>query len=273
MRNTHARRASALLVGLALFGAACGSSKTTATNTTGAASNTTGAASNTTAAASNTTAAAAGVKCSGLTITGFQALTGPDSGLGVPIKNGAKLAVDEFNAKNPDCQVKYNALDSEGDPAKAAGNAKSLVDDKSVIGVVGPAFSGESKNAGPVFFAAKLPTITPSATNVDLSKNGWTTFHRLLAGDSVQGAGVAKYIKETLKPTKVAVIDDASTYGKGLADIVKAALGATVVGHRHDRPQGLRLQRRRHQDQGQWCRPGVLRGLLRRRRQAHQASY
>jgi branched-chain amino acid transport system substrate-binding protein len=89
-----------------------------------------------------------------------------------------------------------------------------------------------------VFAAANLPTITASATNPALSQNGWKTFHRILAGDPIQGAGLAKFILVTLKGAKVFVIDDASTYGAGLAGIVKTALGAAAVGSDTIDPKG-----------------------------------
>ena len=63
------------------------------------------------------------------------------------------------------------------------------------------------------------------------STNGWKTFFRALGNDDTQGPAAAKYIKDTVKATKVFVIDDASEYGKGLADIVRSDLGSTVVGN------------------------------------------
>jgi branched-chain amino acid transport system substrate-binding protein len=69
------------------------------------------------------------------------------------------------------------------------------------------------------------------ATATKLSTNGWKTFFRALGNDDTQGPAAAKYIKDTLKATKVFVIDDASEYGKGLADIVRNDLGSTVVGN------------------------------------------
>jgi branched-chain amino acid transport system substrate-binding protein len=234
-------RVGAVVAGLALLAAACGdddddSSSGAATTAAGAATTAAGAATTaasgaatTAAGGAATTAASGGATCENLTIASFQALTGDAAGLGEPIKNAAELAINEFNEANPDCQVKFQPEDSQGSPDQAPGLAKKLVDQADVIGVVGPAFSGESKNAGPTFAAAGLPTITPSATAVDLSTNGWDTFHRLLGTDAVQGAGIARYIENTVKPTKVAVIDDASTYGKGLGDIVRSELGATVA--------------------------------------------
>ena len=121
---------------------------------------------------------------------------------------------------------------------------------RTIIGIVGPAFSGESKAADPAFNEAGLATITPSATNPALAKNGWKTFFRALGNDATQGPAAAKYIKEDLKATKVFVIDDASEYGKGLADIVKSDLGPMVIGTDRVPAEADRLLRLRHQGQG-----------------------
>ena len=98
--------------------------------------------------------------------------------------------------------------------------------------MVGPSFSGETAASGPILEQGGLPFISPSATNPDLSQNGWTNFFRTVATDATQGPVAAKYIAENLGAQKVAVIDDSSEYGKGLADIVAASLeeaGAEVV--------------------------------------------
>jgi branched-chain amino acid transport system substrate-binding protein len=159
----------------------------------------------------------------------FGALTGDAANLGQNIKNGAKLAIDQYNAQHGSCQVKLKEFDSQGDPAQASSLAQKAVDDKTVIGLVGPAFSGESKAADPKFNEAGLVAITPSATNPALAKNGWKTFFRVLGNDASQGPAAAKYIQSVLKAKKVVVVDDASEYGKGLADIVRTTLGKSVV--------------------------------------------
>jgi branched-chain amino acid transport system substrate-binding protein len=161
----------------------------------------------------------------------FGALTGPNANLGIYIQNGVNLALDKYNAAHPDCKVTLANYDSQGDPTQAPGLAKKAIDDKKVVGIVGPAFSGESKAADPLFNEAGLVTVTPSATNPKLSENGWKTFFRVLGNDATQGPAAAKYMKDTLKATKVFVVDDASEYGKGLADIVRQDLGSTVAGN------------------------------------------
>ncbi|MFI5957107.1 branched-chain amino acid ABC transporter substrate-binding protein [Cryptosporangium sp. NPDC051539] len=171
-----------------------------------------------------------GGKACDLKIAFFGALTGSAANLGINERNGAKLAVDEYNAKNSDCKVTYQEFDSEGDPAKAPGLARQLVKDAKIVGVVGPGFSGESEAADPIFESAGIPTITPSATRPSLSTKGWKVFHRAVGNDESQGPAAGNYIKTVLKAQKVFVVDDQSAYGAGLADEVKKIVGSAVVG-------------------------------------------
>lgn len=216
MKKSRVLRASALLIGLSLVGVACGGDDTS----------------------SDTTAAAGGdVTCEGLKIAFFGALTGDAGNLGQNIKKGVDLAVAEFNEANAGCQVGIEAYDSQGDPAQAPALADKAVADASVVGIVGPAFSGESKAVNGKFDEAGLPIVTPSATNPDLANQGWKIFHRALAGDDKQGPGIVQKITADGK-AKVGVIDDNSEYGKGLADIVQDGLGAVAVEMNSLDPEG-----------------------------------
>jgi branched-chain amino acid transport system substrate-binding protein len=160
----------------------------------------------------------------------FGALTGPNAALGIYIQNGVNLAINEYNTKHSDCKVSLVNFDSQGSPTQAPGLAKKAIDDKSIVGIVGPAFSGESKASDPLFNEAGLVAITPSATNPKLAENGWKIFFRDVGNDNTQGPAAAKYIKDTIKSTKTFVIDDATEYGKGLGDIVRKGLGSLIVG-------------------------------------------
>ena len=174
--------------------------------------------------------ASGGSSCpEGLSIGFFGALTGANANLGVNIRNGVDLAVTEHNAQDGACQVALEDYDSQGLPDQATGLATQAVRDENVLGVVGPAFSGESRVADPIFAEAGLVGITPSATNPSLSEQGWETFFRVLGNDATQGPAAATYITDTLGKQKVYVIDDASEYGKGLADLVREGLGAAKV--------------------------------------------
>jgi branched-chain amino acid transport system substrate-binding protein len=168
--------------------------------------------------------------CEDVSLGYFGALTGSAANLGINIRNGVDLAVNQFNEENADCQVGLEEYDSQGSPEQATGLATQAIGDDTVIGIVGPAFSGESETAGPIFAEGGLPTITASATNPTLAENGWDTFQRILGNDASQGPAAASYISDVLKSQKVFVVDDASAYGKGLADIVNDSLGDVVVG-------------------------------------------
>ena len=153
------------------------------------------------------------------------ALTGPDAALGINIKNGVQLAIDQHNKANPGCQVQLKPFDTEGDPQKATQIAPQIVDDAFTIGLIGPAFSGETKATGQVYDQAGLVAATASATNVTLSEQGWKTFFRGLANDGVQGPSVANYMKNNLGYKKICVVDDSTDYGLGLAQSIRETLG------------------------------------------------
>jgi branched-chain amino acid transport system substrate-binding protein len=162
-------------------------------------------------------------------LIGFMgAQTGPNAQLGINISNGVELALEEHNAKSGVTKVNLKKYDTQGDPTQATNQAKQALTDK-VVAVVGPAFSGESKTAVPILEEAGIPNISPSATAVSLAANGWKTWHRVLANDDVQGPGDADFIAKTLAAKNVAVIDDQSEYGKGLADAVRKQLATDGV--------------------------------------------
>jgi branched-chain amino acid transport system substrate-binding protein len=161
----------------------------------------------------------------GTSIAMMGALTGGNAALGQNILNGVKLAVDAFNEANAGCQITLKEFDTEGDPQKATQVAPSIVGDASVIGIVGPAFSGESRATGPVFSQANLLMLSPSATNPTLTQQGWTNFVRGLGNDNSQGGAAGSYITGALGFGKVCVVKDDSDYGIGLAEVVTATLG------------------------------------------------
>lgn len=154
------------------------------------------------------------------------AMTGDNGALGQNMVGGIKLALKEYNDKHASCTVGFKGFDSQGDPSKAPALATQIVGDSSIVGLVGPGFSGESKATGDTFAQAGLPSISPSATNVTITQKGWKTWHRVIGNDAAQGAADAKY----LSGKKVFVIDDGSDYGKGLATVVAGALGSSKVG-------------------------------------------
>src|SRR3954463_510580 len=179
---------------------------------------------------SNSSSSGGSTCTAGQKIAFLGATTGDYGALGLNMVGGIKLALDEYNKQHSDCTVGRKQFDSQGDPTKATPLATKIVGDSSIVGLVGPGFSGESLATGKTFDAAGLPVISPSATNVTITQQGWTTWHRVIGNDSAQGAADAKYITDTVGATKPFVIDDGSDYGKGLASYVKKALGSAVTG-------------------------------------------
>lgn len=170
-----------------------------------------------------------GGDCSGV-IGYLGPLTGPAANLGINIVNGAKLALEQFQEANPDCEVTLEEFDSQGDPAVATPLVSEIVGNADIIGVVGPTFSGETAATGDTFAEAGLVTVSPSATNPALTENGWDTFHRIIGNDATQAPAVAAYINGSTDAGSVFVIDDASEYGAGLGAGVEEALGDKVAG-------------------------------------------
>jgi branched-chain amino acid transport system substrate-binding protein len=155
--------------------------------------------------------------------------TGSNGALGQNMVGGIKLALKEYNDKHASCTVGFKGFDSQGDKTAATPLATTIIHDPTIVGLIGPGFSGESLATGKTFFADRLPSISPSATNVTITQQGWTTWHRVIGNDAAQGAADAKYLTG-LGKSKVYVIQDDSDYGKGLATVAKGALGSAVTG-------------------------------------------
>ena len=166
---------------------------------------------------------------------------GPTSGgiahLGKDNENGARMAIDDLNAKGVTIggkKVKFELLaeDDGGDPKQGTAAAQKLVDSK-VAGVVGHLNSGTSIPASKIYSDAGIPQISPSATNPKYTRQGFKTTFRLVADDVHLGGTLGKYAVTQLKGKSIAVIDDRTAYGQGVADEfekgVKAAGGKTVA--------------------------------------------
>lgn len=150
-------------------------------------------------------------------------LTGENSAIVIPPRNGAKMAFDEYNATNPDVKIEMVEYDSQGKPEQATVLVPQAVSQDKIVGLIGPAFSGESKAVGAQLNEAKIPSVSASATNPDLAKNGWTFWHRVVANDDDQGPGIANFLVSALSPKKAFVISDDQEYSVGLAQTVDAA--------------------------------------------------
>ncbi len=160
-------------------------------------------------------------------------LTGGIAHLGKDNENGARLAVEEANAariKIDGKEVKFTFLaeDDQADPKTGTTVAQKLVDAK-VAGVVGHLNSGTSIPASPIYAQAGVPVISGSATNPKLTEQGFKSQFRVVGRDDQQGPAIASYLATTEKPKLVAVIDDATAYGEGIANEVEKTLKAANI--------------------------------------------
>ncbi len=164
-------------------------------------------------------------------------LTGDQAQLGIDTCKGVRLAVDQANEKGlgiPGYQLEVAALDDQHNPAQAVNVAKKYVADRDVLAVVGHFNSSCTKPASAVYHETGMVSITAASTNPELSRQGFETFFRVAATDDVQGPKGAQYAAKTLGVKSVFIIDDKTTYGKGIADeFEKEArkLNLTVLGH------------------------------------------
>jgi branched-chain amino acid transport system substrate-binding protein len=156
-------------------------------------------------------------------------LTGQSSGIVIPPRQGAQMAIDEYNATNPPKKIQLIPYDSQGTADQAVPLATKAVQQDQIVGLIGPAFSGESKAVDPVLEQAKIPSISPSATNPGLAKNGWKYFHRVVATDAAQGPAIADFLISAKSPKKAFVISDDQEYSVGLADAVNQELKSKGV--------------------------------------------
>ena len=167
-------------------------------------------------------------------------LTGPQAHIGIDIRNGVQLAIEDANAANIEIggsKVKFEMVpeDDEANPTKATTVAQKLADAK-VAAVVGHFNSGASIPASKIYSDAGIPQISPSSTNPKYTQQGFKTTFRVVAHDGQQGPTLARFAANTLKAKTVAVIDDSTAYGQGLADAFEAtvqSLGIKVVAREH----------------------------------------
>jgi len=162
-------------------------------------------------------------------------LTGGIAHLGKDNENGVRLALEEANAAGTklggkDVQFDLISLDDQADPKVGTTVAQKLVDTK-VAGVVGHLNSGVTIPASTIYNGANppIPMITGSATNPKLTEQGYRNVFRVVGRDDQQGPAIANYLAATVKPKLVAVIDDATAYGEGLANEVEKTLTAAGV--------------------------------------------
>ncbi|CAM3772555.1 branched-chain amino acid ABC transporter substrate-binding protein [Bordetella tumulicola] len=159
---------------------------------------------------------------------GFAApLTGPQSHYGEDMQNGLTLALEEANKKGikvdgETAKFILVSRDDQADPRTAVQVAQQLVDEE-VEGILGHFNSGTTIPASRVYNEAGLPQIA-MATSPEYTNQSYDTTFRMMTSDTQQGAAVGKFIVDNLKGKKVAIIDDRTAYGQGLADEVEKAV-------------------------------------------------
>lgn len=155
-------------------------------------------------------------------------LSGDNQQLGINEVNGAALAIDQAN-KNSSLGFKVKLLKSDdgGEPAKAPAAAAQITQDNSVMGVVGPSFSGTTQAVGKKFGDAGIAVVNPSASNGELQNQGFKTWHRIFPNDNAEGPAAADYLAKKAK--KVIVVSDKSAYGDGVAQAVSKELKAKGI--------------------------------------------
>jgi len=165
-------------------------------------------------------------------------LTGEIAHLGKDQENGARLAIEEINKNGlmiggHRVTLEFDAQDDAADPRVATQVAQKLVDNK-VVAVVGHLNSGTSIPASKIYADAGIVQISPAATNPQYTLQGFKTAYRLVATDAEQGPALADYAIKGLKVKTVAVVDDATAYGEGLANEFEKtakANGVKVLSH------------------------------------------
>ncbi len=166
-------------------------------------------------------------------------LTGPQAHYGRDNLNGAQMAVDELNARKPRIggkPVKFELVagDDQADPRTGTIVAQRMVD-AGIRAMVGHFNSGVTIPASRIYHEAGIPQLSVS-TNVKYTRQGFKTTFRMMADDDKQGTALGKYAVKTLGFKRLAVVDDQTAYGQGLADAFAAAVkaaGGTVVKREH----------------------------------------
>jgi branched-chain amino acid transport system substrate-binding protein len=180
--------------------------------------------------AATSAASGSGAATGGTVKIAFQGpLSGDNQQLGINEVNAVRLAVEEANTKGElGFTTQLVEADDVGAPATAPPAAAKILQDPAVLGVIGPSFSGATKAVGKTYGDAGVATITPSATNATLQDQGFTTYHRIVPDDNVEGTQAAEWFaRKGLK--NVFIVDDLSDYGKGVSDAVEAALKTAGV--------------------------------------------
>ena len=168
-------------------------------------------------------------------IGGSFALTGPIPDPGLDIRHGAELAIDDLNAAGGLEGFMFELVAEDGacDGTQGTNVGNKFAADETIVAVTGGTCSGETFGLMPILQEARIPFVSPSATNPDITSADCDVCNRVALSDALQGATDASFIFGDLGFTSVAVVHDNSDYGKGLAEIFQhniTGLGAEVTG-------------------------------------------
>ena len=161
-------------------------------------------------------------------------ITGEDAAFGEQMKRGAEMAVKDINAKGGVLGKQLSlSIGDDACEAKQAVSVANQMANQNVVFVAGHFCSSASIPASEVYAENNILQITPASTNPmltdDAAKNGWTNVFRTCGRDDAQGRVAGTYLVEHFKGKPIAIIDDKTTYGKGLADETKKAINAAGV--------------------------------------------
>ncbi|EYB69798.1 branched-chain amino acid ABC transporter, periplasmic amino acid-binding protein [Deinococcus phoenicis] len=161
-------------------------------------------------------------------------LSGSSSNLGLQIKNGAQLAVNEMKPQfaKAGMTLELVAYDDQGDAATGTAAARRVGADKSILGVVGTLNSGVAIPASAVLAPSHVVMVSPANTNEKVTDRGLKNMNRICARDDSQGPAGADFLLDTLKAKRIYVLNDKTPYGQGLSEQAEKELkakGATIV--------------------------------------------
>ena len=164
-------------------------------------------------------------------IASISPLSGSNSNLGLQIKNGAQLAVNEMKAEFAKAGMTLSlvAYDDQADPATGTAAARRAAADKAVLGVVGTLNSGVVIPASAAVAPSKLTFVSPANTNEKVTDRGLKNMNRICARDDAQGPAGGDFVADNLKAKKVYVLNDKTPYGQGLAEQAEKAMKAKGV--------------------------------------------
>jgi branched-chain amino acid transport system substrate-binding protein len=164
-------------------------------------------------------------------------LTGDQAAHGIDMKQGAELALEDAQAQGPivpGYKIELAVLDDARNPAQAVSAAKRLAADPDVLAIAGHLNSSCTKPASAIYHEARMLHVSPVSSNPDISRQGFDTFYRVCPTDDLQGPAAAGFAIKTLGAKTIFILDDLTTYGRGLSNEFEQAaqkMGAEILGH------------------------------------------